>query len=89
MSTRTVTLEIADDGTLTIPGDLIRELQLSPRQAVTVETRDDALVLLQSLRHGSVQARKERLDRIACLLCDALAGVKWVEIEAARRDRCF
>jgi antitoxin component of MazEF toxin-antitoxin module len=89
MNTKTVTLEIADDGTLTIPVDLVRALRLSPRQTITVETREDALVLVPSLRLASVQARKERLDRIGHLLRTALAGVEWSEIEAGRRDRWF
>ena len=89
MDSKTVTLEIAKDGTLIIPVDLVRALRLSARQTITVETREDALVLVPSLRPGSVQARKERLDRIGYLLRTALADVKWSEIEAGRRDRCF
>ena len=89
MDSKTVTLEIAKDGTLIIPADLVRALRLSARQTITVETREDALVLVPSLRPGSVQARKERLDRIGYLLRTALADVKWSEIEAGRRDRCF
>jgi bifunctional DNA-binding transcriptional regulator/antitoxin component of YhaV-PrlF toxin-antitoxin module len=87
MDSKTVTLEIADDGTLTIPVDLVRALRLSPRQTIEVETRDDALVLVPSLQRTSVQARKERLDRIGRLLRTALADVEWFEIEAGRRDR--
>jgi antitoxin component of MazEF toxin-antitoxin module len=83
-----MTLEVADDGTLAIPVDLIRALRLSPRQTVTIEAQDDILVLEPSLRLGSVQARKERMDRIGHLLRTALAGVEWSEIEAGRRDRC-
>jgi len=89
MDKKTVTLEVADDGTLTIPVDLIRALRLSPRQTITVEAREDVLVLVPSLRLGSVQARQERLDRIGHLLRSALAGVEWSEIEAGRRNRCF
>jgi len=89
MNTKTVALEIADDGTLTIPVDLVRALRLSPRQTIIVETREDALLLVPSLRPGSVQARKERLDRIGHLLRTVLADVEWSEIEAGRRDRCF
>ena len=81
MDKKTVTLEVADDGTLTIPVDLIRALRLSPRQTITVEAREDVLVLVPS--------RQERLDRIGHLLRSALAGVEWSEIEAGRRDRCF
>ena len=82
MKTKTVTLEVANDGTLTIPVDLVRALRLSPRQAITVEAQEDTLVLMPS-------HRKERLDRIGYLLRTALAGVEWSEIEGGRRDRCF
>jgi len=84
-----MTLQVADDGTLTIPADLTRVLRLSPRQTVTIEAQDDIIVLEPSLRLGSVQARKERLDRIGHLVRTALAGVEWSEIEAGRRDRWF
>jgi len=89
MDSKMVTLEIANDGTLIIPVDLVRTLRLSPRQTITVEAREDALVLVPSLRPSSVQARQERLERIGYLLRTALAGVQWSEIEAGRRDRCF
>jgi bifunctional DNA-binding transcriptional regulator/antitoxin component of YhaV-PrlF toxin-antitoxin module len=89
MNSKTVTLEIVKDGTLVIPVDLVRALRLSPRQTITVETREDALVFVPSLRSGSVQARKERLDRIGCLLRTALADVEWSGIEARRCHRCF
>ena len=79
MISKAVTLEIADDGTLTIPVDLMRVLRLSPRQTVTVETREDALVVMPS--------RRERLDRIGDLLRAVLVGVEWSEIETGRRDR--
>ena len=69
-----VTLEVANDGTLTIPADLTRMLQLSPRQTVTVEARESILVLKPS--------RKERLTRIKELLRTTLAGVQWSDIEA-------
>jgi antitoxin component of MazEF toxin-antitoxin module len=90
MDSKTVTLEVARDGTLTIPVDLVRALQLSPRQTITVETREDALVVRgPSLRRTSVQARKEQLNQIGRLLRTALADVEWAQIEAGRRDRCF
>jgi antitoxin component of MazEF toxin-antitoxin module len=79
---KTVTLEVANDGTLTIPVDLVRALRLSPRQTITVEAQEDTLVLVPS-------HRKERLDQIGYLLRAALAGVEWSEIEGGRRDRCF
>jgi len=89
MDSKMVTLEIADDGRLIIPVDLVRALRLLPRQTITVQTREDALVLVPSLRSASVQARKQRLEQIGHLLRAALAGVEWSEIEAGRRDRCF
>ena len=81
MDTKAMTLEVADDGTLAIPVDLIRALRLSPRQTVTVQAREDTLVLVPS--------RRGRMDRISHLLRTALAGVEWSETEAGRRDRCF
>lgn len=89
MNVRLTTLEVADDGTLTIPADLVHAVRLSPRQTVKVEAREDTLVLEPSLRPGSVPARRERLDRIGHLLRTALRGVEWAEIEAGRRNRCF
>lgn len=81
MNGRAMTLQVADDGTLTIPADLACALRLVPRQTVTIEARDDVLVLEPS--------RQERLDRIGHLLRSALVGIEWSEIEAGRRDRCF
>jgi bifunctional DNA-binding transcriptional regulator/antitoxin component of YhaV-PrlF toxin-antitoxin module len=81
MDTKRLTIEIADDGTLVIPVDLVRVLGLSPRQTITVEIRADRLVLIPS--------QKEQLDRIGRLLRDALKGVEWFEIEAGRQNRCF
>ena len=89
MSAKAITLEIADDGTLTIPCDLVRSLRLLPRQTITVQAQEDALVFVRSFRPRSVQARKARLDRIGNLLRAALADVEWSEIEAERCDRCF
>ena len=89
MNMKTVTLDIADDGTVTLPVDLVRALRLLPRQTITVQAREDALVLVPSLRSASVKARKQRLEKIGHLLRAALAGVEWSEIEAGRRDRCF
>ena len=89
MNMKTVTLDIADDGTVTLPVDLVRALRLLPRQTITVQAREDALVLVPSVRSASVQARKQRLEQIGHLLRAALAGVEWSEIEAGRRDRCF
>ena len=74
-----ITLEVADDGTLTIPVSLTRMLQLLPHQTVTVEAQESALVLRPS--------REKRLDRIRDLLRTTLAGIKWSEIEAGRQNR--
>lgn len=75
------TLAVSDDGTITIPVELVNTLGLSPHQTITVETRADSLVLLPT--------RQERLDRIGELLRSALKGVDESEIEAGRNDRCF
>ena len=81
MSKNVKTLEVSDDGTITIPVDLVRTLGLSPHQSITVETRPESLVLLPT--------RQERLDRIGELLRSALKGVDESEIEAGRNERCF
>ena len=89
MNAKTTTLEIADDGTLTIPVDLVHALRFLPRQTIKVQAQEDALVFVRPLRPRSVQARKACLDRIGDLVRAALADVEWSEIEAGRRDRCF
>lgn len=89
MDSKTVTLEIAKDGTLIIPVDLVRALRLSPRQTITVETKEGALVIVPSIRTGPGIGHRERADRISELLRFALADVEWSEIEDGRRDRCF
>ncbi len=81
MNAKIATLRVAPDGTLTIPGHVIHELQLSPDQTITVEKREDTLVL--------IPRREARLDRIGRLLRTALTDVEWSEVEAGRRDRCF
>lgn len=81
MKRKSVILEVADDGTVTIPADLTNVLGLSPHETVTVEARGDALVIELS--------RQARIKRIGELLRTALAGVPWSEIEAGRRDRWF
>ena len=89
MSAKTITLEIADDGTLTIPFDLVRSLRLLPSQTIKVQVQEDTLVFVRPPRPRSVQARKACLGRIGSLLRAALADVEWSDIEAGRRDRCF
>lgn len=80
-NTKNIILEVADDGTVTIPSDLTHALRLSPQQTVTAEVQDDTLVIKPSL--------KQRMDRIGHLLRETLAGVEWTEIEAERQDRWF
>lgn len=81
MNFKTATLEVGHDGTLTIPDHILHELRLAPHQTVTVEVREDSLVL--------THPREERLNRIGHLLRTALSDVEWSEIEVGRRDRCF
>jgi antitoxin component of MazEF toxin-antitoxin module len=81
METRVITIQVADDGTLIIPDDLVRTLRLAPRQTITVTVREDALVLTPS--------RAECLDRIGHLLRVALQHAEPSNIEAGRQDRCF
>jgi bifunctional DNA-binding transcriptional regulator/antitoxin component of YhaV-PrlF toxin-antitoxin module len=80
MNDKEFTLEIAKDGTLTIPAEVTQALGLSPRQSVTIEARERELLLRAS--------RGERLERIGDLLRFALTGVAWSDIEAARQERC-
>jgi antitoxin component of MazEF toxin-antitoxin module len=80
-NTKNIVLEVADDGTVTIPSDLTHALRLSPHQTVTAEVRDDTLIVKPS--------PKQRMDRIGHLLRATLAGVEWSEIEAERQDRWF
>jgi antitoxin component of MazEF toxin-antitoxin module len=81
MSTNVTTLDVADDGTITIPVDLVRAMGLNPRQTVTVEAHPESLVLMPT--------RQDRLNRIGQLLRTALSGLEQSEIEAGRGDRCF
>ena len=78
MSATELTLEIATDGTLTIPAAVTRALGLSPRQTITIEARAGEVLLRTS--------REERLERVGDLLRFALTGVSWSDIEAARDE---
>lgn len=55
MSAKTITLEIADDGTLTIPFDLVRSLRLLPRQTIKVQAQETPLCLCDHF--GLAQSR--------------------------------
>lgn len=79
MSAEAVTLHVADDGSLTIPAELLQTLKVSPQQTIKVEARENTLVISP--------AYQERLDRIGQLLRDTLTDVQWNEVEAEREDR--
>jgi antitoxin component of MazEF toxin-antitoxin module len=76
-----ITVRVADDGTITVPGRVVRLLRLVPRQTVTIEAREGSIVLFPSPR--------EKLQQAGQMLRDALAGVEWPEIESGREERCF
>ena len=81
MEARTLTVRVADDGTVTIPDQLVRLLRLAPRQTITIEAREGSIVLMPS--------QKEKLEQAGRMLREALAGVEWNEFETGREDRCF
>lgn len=81
MNREAATLQIAEDGTRTIPANLTRTLRPFPRQTVAIKVRDDTLVLEPS--------RRDCLSQIGHLLRSALADVEWPEIKDGRRNRCF
>jgi len=81
MEARTLTVRVADDGTVTIPHQLVRLLRLAPRQTITIEAREGSIVLMPS--------QKDKLEQAGRMLREALAGVEWNEIETGREDRCF
>ena len=86
---RTVKVKVAEDGTLTIPSELVAELGVEPLGEVEVTVRDSSLLLKKSL---SPQEEREMWERLEQLLREGLAGADWEEIHAGREDcpnRCF
>ena len=80
MDTKLATVEVADDGTVVLPADVVRTMSLSPHQTLVIEEQHGTLVLKPTGR--------ESLERIRKLVSAALSGVEWSEIEATRTDRC-
>jgi antitoxin component of MazEF toxin-antitoxin module len=75
-----ITVRVAEDGTITVPDQVVRMLRLLPRQAVTIVARGESIVLSPS--------PGEKLKEAGRMLRETLAGVEWHEIEAGREERC-
>lgn len=80
-TTEEMVIQVADEGHLLIPAEIVVALGLRPHESVTLQKRGDNVVLQPS--------RRERLERMGELLRLALAGVDPAEIKAGRTDRCF
>ena len=73
-----ITLEVAENGTLTIPAEMLEKVHAKPHQPVVVKIIEDHLIVETTER--------ERLEEISELLREILAGATWSEIEEGRRD---
>jgi antitoxin component of MazEF toxin-antitoxin module len=74
-----ITLEVAENGTLTIPAEILQKVHAKPHQPVVVKVIEDHLTVETTER--------ERLAEISELLHEILAGATWSEIKEGRRDR--
>lgn len=74
-----ITLEVAENGTLTIPAEILQKVHAKPHQPVVVKVVQDHLTIEMSER--------ERLAEISEFLHEILQGVTWSEIKEGRRDR--
>ena len=74
-----ITLEVAANGTLTIPAEILEKVHAKPHQPVVVKVIQDHLTVETS--------ESERLAEISDLLREILAGATWPEIEEGRLDR--
>jgi len=74
-----ITLEVAENGTLTIPAEILQKVHAKPYQPVVVKVVEDHLTVETTER--------ERLAQIGEFLYEILAGVTWSEIEKGRVDR--
>ncbi|MGQ9625371.1 MAG: hypothetical protein ACUVV0_00505 [Anaerolineae bacterium] len=86
---QTIKIRVAEDGTLTIPPELVAELEVGPEGEVEIVVRDSSLLLQ---RPRSSQEKREQWERIEQLLKEGLANADWEEIHAGREDcpnRCF
>lgn len=74
-----ISLEVAANGTLTIPAEILEKVHAKPHQPVVVRVMQDHLTVETTER--------ERLAQISDLLREILAGATWSEIADGRRDR--
>jgi len=74
-----ITLEVAENGTLIIPAEILQKVHAKPHQSVVVKVVQDHLTVEMTER--------ERLTQISEFLHEILQGVTWSEIEEGRRDR--
>lgn len=74
-----ISLEVAANGTLTIPAEILEKVHAKPHQPVVVRVIQDHLTVETTER--------ERLTEISDLLREILAGATWPEIADGRRDR--
>ncbi len=81
-----VTAKVADDGTVTIPRDLLKELGFQSHDEIEFVVKDKALLIHKPRDPEEVQ---EQWDRVKQLLREGLAGADWEETERNRVDRCF
>jgi antitoxin component of MazEF toxin-antitoxin module len=74
-----ITLAVTENGTLTIPAEILEKVHAKPHQPVVVKVVEDHLTVETSER--------ERLAEIGQLMREILAGATWSEFEEGRRDR--
>ncbi len=85
MITTFVKVQVEADGTVRIPRDVWKALDIKPPQEVELALS----VKPAALSHGPVpltQEDRERLERIGELIDKTFAGMDWEEIHRARRD---
>lgn len=81
MQTARNVIQVNDEGSITIPAQIVAAWGIAPREKMIIERREDNIILYPS--------RRRRLERVEELLSIALHGVKPIEIEEGRQDRCF
>lgn len=74
-----ITLAVAENGTLTIPAEILEKVHVRPHQPVVVKVVEDHLTVETSER--------ERLAEIGELTREIFGGATWSEFEEGRRDR--
>ena len=92
---QTIKVRVAEDGTLTIPPELVAEMGVGPEGEVEVISQNGTLVLRQPREKEETlklsEEERARLRRMQRLLEETFAEADWEEIHAAREDpyRCF